>query len=72
MHNEFTAMIERDGKWFVAWCPEVPGANGQGRSKASCLKSLSEAIALILKDRRRDGLRAAPRKAKKDVVLVTL
>jgi len=71
MHNEFTAMIERSGKWFVAWCPEVPGANGQGRTKASCLESLSDAIALILEDRLRDGLRGAPRKAEKEVVLVT-
>jgi hypothetical protein len=30
MHNEFTAIIERDGKWFIAYCPEVPGANGRG------------------------------------------
>ena len=71
MHNEFTAMIEKDGKWFVSWCPEVPGANGQGKTKQSCLKNLSEAIALILDDRRRDGLRGAPRKAEKEVVLVT-
>ena len=29
MRNEFTAVIERDGEWFIAYCPEVPGANGQ-------------------------------------------
>ena len=48
MHNEFTAIIERDGKWFVAYCPEIPGANGQGKTKAACLKSLAQAIDLIL------------------------
>jgi len=47
MHNEFTAIIERDQEWFIAYCPEVPGANGQGRSKAECLENLSEAIQLI-------------------------
>ena len=70
MHNEFSAVIERDGKWFVAYCPEVAGANGQGKTKAACLKNLSEAIALILEDRRRDGFRGLPRSAKKEVVLV--
>ena len=30
MRNEFTAVVERDQKWFIAYCPEVPGANGQG------------------------------------------
>ena len=33
MHNEFTAIIEKDGEWFIAYCPEIPGANGQGRTK---------------------------------------
>jgi len=47
MHNEFTAVVEQDEGWFIAYCPEVPGANGQGRTKEECLKSLSEAIALI-------------------------
>ena len=24
MRNEFTAIIEQDGDWFIARCPEVP------------------------------------------------
>ena len=50
MHNDFTAIVERDGKWFIAYCPEVPGANGQGRTKSACLKSLAKAIQLIRED----------------------
>jgi predicted RNase H-like HicB family nuclease len=46
--HQFTALVQRDGKWFIAFCPEVPGANGQGRTKAACLRSLAEAIKLIL------------------------
>ncbi|MDI6809910.1 MAG: type II toxin-antitoxin system HicB family antitoxin [Candidatus Eisenbacteria bacterium] len=38
MRNEFTAVVERDGRWFVAYCPEIPGANGQGKTKAECLR----------------------------------
>jgi predicted RNase H-like HicB family nuclease len=33
MRHEFTAVYERDDKWVIAYCPEVPGANGQGRTK---------------------------------------
>jgi predicted RNase H-like HicB family nuclease len=51
MHNEFTANIERDDDWFIAYCPEIPGANGQGRSIEEARTSLAEAIALILEDR---------------------
>ena len=60
MANEFTAVIERDGEWFIAYCPEVPGANGQGRTKEEALESLSEAITLILDDRREEGMRGIP------------
>jgi predicted RNase H-like HicB family nuclease len=70
LKNEFTAIIERDGKWFMAYCPEIPGANGQGRTKAEARQSLAEAIALILDDRRRDGLRVLPRDAVREKVVV--
>ena len=70
MHNEFTAIIERDGDWFVAYCPEVPGANGQGRSKPEAVKSLSEAINLILHDRREDAFRGLPANAEKALVAI--
>lgn len=50
MHNEFTAIIERDGDWFIAYSPEISGANGQGRTKEECLRSLADAISLILED----------------------
>lgn len=55
MHNEFTAIVERDDEWFIAYCPEVPGANGQGLSREESLASLRDALALILEDRREDG-----------------
>lgn len=48
MENEFTAIIERDNDWFIAYCPEVPGANGQGKTKEEARQSLAEAISLIL------------------------
>lgn len=70
MRNEFTAIIERDGRWHIAYCPEIPGANGQGRTKSEALRSLADAIALILDDRRRDGLRGVPTKAIRERVTV--
>lgn len=70
MKNEFTAIIEREGEWHIAYCPEIPGANGQGRTKAEARKSLTEAISLILEDRRRDGLRGVPRDAVREKVTV--
>ena len=70
MHNEFTAIIERDGDWFIAYCPEIPGANGQGRTKEECVQSLSDAINLILQERREDALRGVPSDAVREVVTI--
>ncbi len=60
MRNEFTAILERDDDWYIACCPEIPGANGQGRTKDEARASLAETIALILQDRREHSLRGGP------------
>jgi predicted RNase H-like HicB family nuclease len=70
VHNEFTAILERDGDWVVAYCPEIPGANGQGRTREEARASLVEAIALILQDRREDSLRGVPDDAERETVIV--
>ncbi len=70
MHNEFTAVVEQDGDWYIAYCPEVPGANGQGRTREQCLQSLKEAISLILEDRREDSLRGVPDDAIKETIVL--
>lgn len=63
MHNEFTAVIEFGEDWYIAYCPEVPGANGQGKTVAEAKQSLAEAIAMILEIRREEGLRGVPPEA---------
>ncbi|SPF56794.1 conserved hypothetical protein [Candidatus Sulfopaludibacter sp. SbA4] len=70
MHNEFTAIVEQDDAWYIAYCAEVPGANGQGKSSEECLANLREAIALILEYRREESLRALPPDARQELVVI--
>ncbi|RXH58504.1 type II toxin-antitoxin system HicB family antitoxin [Granulicella sibirica] len=70
MRNEFTAIIEQDGPWFVGWCPEIPEAKGQGSNVEECRASLSDAIALVLDDRRQDALRRMPDTALRELVTI--
>lgn len=70
MRNEFTAVIEWDGDGYIAYCPEVPGANGQGHTLEECRASLAGAIELILEDRRDDALRGVPPEAIREPVVV--
>ncbi|MBN2531491.1 MAG: type II toxin-antitoxin system HicB family antitoxin [Spirochaetales bacterium] len=72
MHNEFTAIIEKDGDWYIGYCPEIPGANGQGKTKEECERNLADAISLILEDRREDALRGIPDDAIKETISCSL
>ena len=70
MRHEFTAVFERDGDWYVAYCPEVAGANGQGKTKDDARENLVEAIELILEDRLEDALRGLPEDAERETVTI--
>jgi predicted RNase H-like HicB family nuclease len=65
LRREFTAILEQDDGWIVGYCPEIPGANGQGRTKQEALDGLAAAIELILEDRREDGRGRAPRPSRR-------
>ena len=71
MYNEFTAIIEKDDDWYIAYCPEVPGANGQGKTIDECKESLAAAISLILEDRRQDAMRGLLEDAIREVIAVS-
>jgi len=48
MHNEFTAIVEKDEGWFIAYCPEIPGANGQGHTETSGVTTISGGASRLL------------------------
>lgn len=71
MHHEFTYIIEPpedDDPWYLAFCPEVPEANGQGRTEQEAIESLKGAIELVLEHRREEGLRGLSDSAKRGIV----
>ncbi len=73
MHNEFTYVVEppaEDDPWWIAFCPELPEANGQGRTEADAVANLRAAIRLVLEHRREEGLRGVAADAKRGVVTV--
>ncbi|MBF0537375.1 MAG: type II toxin-antitoxin system HicB family antitoxin [Nitrospirae bacterium] len=70
MHNEFTVIIEREDEWYIGYCLEIPGANGQGKTLQECRQNVADAIALILQDRREDALRRVPDDALREIITV--
>jgi len=64
MRNEFSAVVKQDGPWHVAYCAEVPGANGQGETREACVEDLRHAITLILEHRREKSMRSLTTEAR--------
>ncbi len=60
---------EPDEGGFWATCLEVPGANGQGETKAECLDNLKQAIELLLDTERQEVFRLDPQAETTELVL---
>ena len=56
MGIEYTAVITKDGDWWLGWIKEVPGANAQERSKEELLISLKEAARDIIELRQQQSV----------------
>jgi predicted RNase H-like HicB family nuclease len=70
MLAHFTAIYEKGEKYYIGYCPEIPGANGQGETIEECRESLKEAIKLILQDRLEDALWGIPDDAIREKVVI--
>ena len=49
MERKFSAVIAKEGRWYVSHCPEL-GVSSQGRTKKSALNNLREAVELYLEE----------------------
>jgi predicted RNase H-like HicB family nuclease len=52
MSAEYTAIITKDGDWWIGWVEEIPSANAQEETKEELLISLKEAVTDIIEIRR--------------------
>lgn len=59
MTNTYTAVIKRDGEWWIGWIEEVPGVNCQEASREELLETLRVTLAEMLEMNRQDALNAA-------------
>jgi len=52
MKRKFTRIIQKRGRWYVAYVKELPGANTQGKTLAEARRSLDDAMALVISVKR--------------------
>jgi predicted RNase H-like HicB family nuclease len=72
MKHQFTSVIEKRGKWYVAYVEEMPGVNTQGRSMAEARRNLREALAMVIEANRELSSRDRAHDAKRELITVTL
>ena len=44
MKSDYTAVVKRDGEWWIGWIEEVPGVNSQGTTREELLVNLRSAL----------------------------
>ena len=59
MKPTYTAVIQKDGKWWTGWLEEIPGVNGQGRTRRECVASIRSALKEALQWNRAEALASA-------------
>ncbi len=59
MQNEFTAVVQRDGRWWIGWIEEIPGVNSQGGSREELMENLQSALREALDSNRAEARKAA-------------
>jgi predicted RNase H-like HicB family nuclease len=48
LKRQFTAVIERRGKWYGGFVEEIPGVNTQGQTLAEVRRNLKDALTLVI------------------------
>ena len=72
MKHQFTSVIEKRGKWYVAYIEEIPGVNTQGRTLAEARRNLKEALAMVIDANRELAAKRRSQDALREPIVVNL
>jgi len=72
MKHQFTSVIEKRGKWFVAYVEEIPGVNTQGKTLAEARRNLKEALTMVIEANRELAARDRSQGALRETITVSI
>ena len=58
MESTYTAVVQRDGDWWIGWVEEIPGVNSQGATRGQLVENLRSALKEALEMNRADAVAA--------------
>ena len=56
MNDTYTAVIKKDGNWWIGWVEEVPGVNCQEHSREELLETLKITLREALEFNRQEAI----------------
>ncbi len=59
MNTEYTAVIKKEGEWWIGWIEEIPGVNCQEKTREDLLETIKVTLKEALEFNRKDALSAA-------------
>jgi predicted RNase H-like HicB family nuclease len=70
MGANYTAIVKKDGAWWLGWIEEVPGVNAQEKTKSKLMASLKEVLAEALEFNRDEARKLAKTGFSEELVTV--
>jgi predicted RNase H-like HicB family nuclease len=59
MSGQYSALIQRDGPWWIGWIQEIPGVNSQGATRDELLDNLHSALQEAIQMNRQEAIASA-------------
>lgn len=56
--NTYTAVVQRDGNWWIGWIEEIPGVNCQEATRDELMESLRGTLQEAIQMNRKEALSA--------------
>ncbi len=53
--NNYTAVIRKDGRWWIGWIEEISGVNSQGETREELIENLRSALGEALEMNRQEA-----------------
>jgi predicted RNase H-like HicB family nuclease len=72
LKRQFTAVIERRGKWYVGFVEEIPGVNTQGQTTAEVQRNLKDALTLVMETNKELAAREGAAEVVREEIVVNI
>ncbi|MGI8654694.1 MAG: type II toxin-antitoxin system HicB family antitoxin [Pyrinomonadaceae bacterium] len=70
MSNTFTAVVKKDGDWWIGWIKEIMGVNCQEATREELLETLRVILRAALEFNRQEALDVAGTNYEEELIMV--